>query len=308
MSIRNVAIIGTGAVGGVYAMYLHQTYGDEFFVIAGKTRRKRIEKNGIKVNGNVFFPRVIDPEDTSVKMDLIIFGVKNYDLEQAIEDVKNFVTEKTILLPLLNGITASDRIKAVYPNSRTLLGLSMGIDAIRYEDGIENTDNGIIQLGYEENVVIAREVEEVRKYLAYAGLDARIYPDMKRMLWRKWMLNVGVNQASAITGAKFKYFGQSKELLTLLQKAMLEVLDLAKAANVDLTMQDVKDIEQVIINFTPEGKTSMLQDVENLRRTEIDYFAGTVVEYGKKLKVPTPVNEVLYLAIKAREQIYLENR
>jgi 2-dehydropantoate 2-reductase len=184
----------------------------------------------------------------------------------------------------------------------------MGIDALRSEDGIVNTDDGIVQFGYEDNTNMADEVIEVQKYLTDAGIDARVYPDMKRMLWRKWMLNVGVNQASAITGAKFKYFGRNKELLTLFQKAMIEVLELAKVANVNLTMEDLDDIEKVVINFTPEGKTSMLQDVDASRRTEIEYFAGTVVEYGKKLDVPTPVNEVLLLAIKAKEQIYLTNR
>jgi 2-dehydropantoate 2-reductase len=64
----------------------------------------------------------------------------------------------------------------------------------------------------------------------------------------------------------------------------------------------------VVIHFTPEGKTSMLQDVEACRKTEIDYFAGTVLEYGKQLEVPTPVNYVLYLALKAQEQIYLADR
>lgn len=307
MSIRQVAMIGTGAVGGVYARYLNKTYGSNFYVIAGGERKERIEKNGIKVNGVVYYPQVLNPEDTTIQMDLIILGVKNYDLEKALQDVVNFVKDDTLMLPLLNGITASDRIKETYPKARTLLGLSMGIDAIRSRDEIINTNDGILQFGYEDNTMIAEEVKEVLEYLTKAGIDARVYPDMKRMLWRKWMLNVGVNQASAITGAKFKYFDRNNELFTLFRKAMLEVLNLAKAANVNITMEDVTSIENIIINFTPEGKTSMLQDVDALRRTEIDYFAGTVVEYGNKFHVPTPVNEVLYLSIKAKEQIYLGN-
>lgn len=307
MEIKNTAIIGVGAVGGVYAKYLHNTYGKAFSVVAGKDRKVRIEKNGVKVNGEIYYPNVIDPENiSSDKMDLIIFGVKNYDLDQAIRDVKYLVKENTVMLPLLNGVTASDTIKSAYPKARVLLGLSMGIDGIRGSDGIVNTDDGIVQFGYEDNTVIADEVESVERYLKAAGIDARVYKDMKRMLWRKWMLNVGVNQASAITGAKFKYFNKSEELLMLFRNAMLEVLELAKAEGVDLTISDVNDIEEVILNFTPEGKTSMLQDTEAKRKTEIDYFAKTVVEYGKRLKVPTPVNEVLYMAIKAKEQIYLD--
>jgi 2-dehydropantoate 2-reductase len=306
MSLSNVALIGIGAVGGVYARYLHDTYGKNFYIVAEGKRKERIEQYGITVNGNIYHPQVISPEEKNIKMDLILFGVKNYDLEQAIQDVKNIVKEETILLPLLNGITASDRLREAYPQARTLLGLSMGIDAIRNEAGIVNTDDGVIQFGYEDNSVMANEVGEVLNYLTKAGINAKVFPDMKRMLWRKWMLNVGVNQVSAITGSKFKYFGKHEELLILFRKAMLEVLEIAKAAQVNLTMEDVQKIEKVIIRFTPEGKTSMLQDVEASRRTEIDYFAGTVIEYGKRYHVPTPVNEVLYLTLKAREKIYLE--
>ena len=306
MSIRNAALIGTGAVGGVYAMHLHNTYGMEFYVVAGDSRKKRIEQNGIKVNQMTYYPQLIEPSETKHKMDLIIIAVKNYDLEQAIEDIQNLVKVGTIILPLLNGITASDRLCVAYPKAKIMLGLSMGIDAIRTEEGIVNTDDGVIQFGYEDNTVKAKEVNEVLCYLTKAGIQAKVYSDMKRMQWRKWMLNVGVNQASAITGAKFKYFGRNKELFTLFRNAMVEVLELAKAANVKITMEDITHIEEVILNFTPEGKTSMLQDVEAMRKTEIDYFAGTVIEYGVKYHVPTPVNEVLYLALKAKENIYLD--
>ncbi|MBA4686866.1 MAG: 2-dehydropantoate 2-reductase [Candidatus Galacturonibacter soehngenii] len=306
MAIEEVALIGTGAVGGVYAKYLHAKYGNKFYVVANGSRKERILQNGIKVNEQVFFPQVISSDLKNKKMDLIIFAVKNYDLEQAMKDVKKLVSKDTILLPLLNGITASERLESTFSNSKTLLGLSMGIDAIRTTDGIVNTDDGVIQFGYEDNRIPSQEVIEVEQYLKEAGINAKVYPDMKRMLWRKWMLNVGVNQASAITGAKFKYFGQVKELLDLFRGAMLEVLEIAKASNVNLTMEDIEQIEEVIVNFTPDGKTSMLQDVEAKRRTEIDYFAGTVLEYGKKLKIDTPINNVLYLSLKAKEKIYLD--
>lgn len=305
MSIKQVALIGAGAVGGVYAKCLHNKYGNNFYIVANGNRKERIQKQGITVNNHVFKPQVISSQEENVKMDLIIFAVKNYDLEQAVKDVKNLVKDNTIMLPLLNGITASDRIQKAFPNSRTFLGLSMGIDAIRTENGIVNTDDGVIQFGYEDNTVLASEVEEVNQYLNDADIAAKVFPDMKRMLWRKWMLNVGVNQVSAISGAKFKYFGQNEELLTLFKRAMLEVLSLAKAYNVNLTMEDIEQIENLIIHFTPEGRTSMLQDVDARRRTEVDYFAGTVVEYGKKRNVATPVNEVLYLALKAKEKVYL---
>ena len=90
--------------------------------------------------------------------------------------------------------------------------------------------------------------------------------------------------------------------------SMDEILQIAKCEKINLTEQDRDDIIEMLINYPPHKKTSMLQDIEALRPTEIDYFAGTVVELGKKHGIPTPVNYTLYLAIKAKERVYLDKK
>jgi len=85
---------------------------------------------------------------------------------------------------------------------------------------------------------------------------------------------------------------------------MNEVLKIAKASQIDLREEDIDDFVTLMNSFSPMGRTSMLQDVEAKRRTEVDYFAGTVIEMGKKLNIPTPVNYVLYNIIKSVEQLY----
>ena len=77
---------------------------------------------------------------------------------------------------------------------------------------------------------------------------------------------------------------------------------------IGLTEKDRDDIVQILINYPPEKKTSMLQDIEAKRRTEIDYFAGTVIELGKKTGIVTPVNRILYYAIKAKEKVGLAEK
>jgi 2-dehydropantoate 2-reductase len=85
---------------------------------------------------------------------------------------------------------------------------------------------------------------------------------------------------------------------------MNEVLTIAKALNIDLRKEDIEEFVALMDHFSPFGKTSMLQDVEAKRKTEVDYFGGTVVELGKKLNIPTPVNHVLYCIIKSLEELY----
>ncbi len=307
MKITKAGIIGTGAVGGMICSLLHKEYADDFYVIGNDVRSKRVSQ-GLTVNGEKLYPPVLNTEKEKQALDLVILCVKNYDLESSLKDLEAAIDDHTIILPLLNGVTATDVIRKAFPNNRVFYGIVMRTDAARVDYDVTFKTCGEIQLGYARNDECAEEVEAVRDYLLKAGLKAVVYPDMLRMLWRKWMINIGANQVSVLTGAKFKYFGMFEEIVVLLRASMKEIVDIAKVNNIHLTEQDLEDVVQILINYPPEKKTSMLQDMEARRRTEIDSFAGTVMNYGIKSNVPTPINTMLYYGIKAREKVYLKEK
>ncbi len=304
MEIENVAIIGMGAIGTVYGNLLYQKYGSNFAIIANGIRGEKLKADGTTINGNTFHPRVIAGPEENFKADLILVCVKNYQLDHALADMKDLVCEKTVILPLLNGITARDRILSAFPNNKVLYGLSIYIDAVRTPEGVLNTVNGVIQFGNADNSTLAPEVVDVERFLTAAGIEVQVCPNMIRTIWKKWMLNVGGNQVSAATGAAYGKICSIETNRILFCEAMMEVVALARASCIDLSEKDVLEFENMMRTFSPQGKTSMLQDVEAKRRTEVDYFAGTVVELGKKLNVSTPVNHVLYCIIKSIEQLY----
>jgi 2-dehydropantoate 2-reductase len=303
MEIKKAALIGLGAIGSVYGHLLHNAYDGNFSVIAGGERAKRLRENGVKVNGLPFFPAVVEPSDV-FEADFIIVCVKNYQLEQAIEDMRGFVGSSTVILPLLNGVTAQRRLQDAFPQSKVLYGLAIYIDAVRTADGVVNTRDGVIQFGEADNTTISPEVEAVRSYLDGAGIQTEVCPDMVRAVWKKWMMNVGINQVSAVTRSPYGKVASTPSSMTLLHEAMMEVVALAKAAGIHLEDGDALEIEQALKNFSPKGKTSMLQDVEAKRQTEVEYFAGTVVQLGEKYHVPTPVNHVLLLLLRSMEALY----
>jgi len=304
MNIKNVALIGMGAVGTVYGNLFHEKLGSDFVVISGESRKEKLKASGFTINKKTFYPQVLSSNDEIVKFDLIIFCVKNYQLEEAIEDVRNFVSDKTIMITFLNGVTARERIKKAYPNNNVIYGLSMRIDAVRTAEGVYNTEDGEIQFGNADNSIIAPEVLAVQECFNNVGIKNCIYKDMIRTIWRKWMLNVGVNQVTAITRAPYGKVTSIETNLTLFKEAMMEVVAIAKVANIDLREDDVSEFVTLMDSFSPNGRTSMLQDIEAKRRTEVDYFAGTVIDLGKKYNVPTPVNHVIFCIIKSMEQLY----
>jgi 2-dehydropantoate 2-reductase len=125
---------------------------------------------------------------------------------------------------------------------------------------------------------------------------------MIQTLWWKFMINVGINQASAALRSTYGLFQTSREAKDLMESAMREVAAIARGLGIDLTEEDILKWNRVLSGLSPGGKTSMLQDVEAGRKTEVEMFAGKVMELGRRHNIPTPVNEKLYRLIKGMEQ------
>ena len=118
------------------------------------------------------------------------------------------------------------------------------------------------------------------------------------------MMNVGINQTSAILRAPYGVYQKTGEARELMLQAAREVIPISRKEGINLTEEDLTRIPGIIDEMAPDGKTSMLQDVEAGRKTEVELFSGTVIELGKKHGIPTPVNEVLYRMIRVIEQTY----
>lgn len=267
------------------------------------SRGERIKAAGAVVNGEKVMPKVVDPNNTDFKADLVIFTVKNYQLENALADVKNIVADNTILLTILNGVWARDRIKEEFPNNTVLYGLSK-TDAARTEQGVECTWEGQIQFGEADNTVMSEEVSAVKSLFDEAEIDSLVCEDMLRAVWVKFMINVSVNQLSAVTHAGYGAFLNIPYLNKAMHEVMTEVITLANAMGINISETDADAHEKTMDKSDPYGQTSMLQDIEAKRKTEVEYFSGTVIRLGKQYNVPTPWNDRLYMLIKTMENLY----
>ena len=173
MQIKNVAMIGAGAIGGVYAYSLHKLLGDNFAFIANGKRKERLEKEGLYLNGEHFSPKVVS-SDEDIKFDLIIVGVKNYQLQSAIEDMRNLVGENTIILTLLNGISAREVLKEEFKDNHVLYGLAIKIDAVKVGNKITQNSKAIIQFGDKYNKTMSEEVLAVKNLLNDAKINNQV--------------------------------------------------------------------------------------------------------------------------------------
>ncbi|HJX36093.1 MAG TPA: ketopantoate reductase C-terminal domain-containing protein, partial [Dehalococcoidales bacterium] len=146
-----------------------------------------------------------------------------------------------------------------------------------------------------------QRVTRVQTLLGKAGIVYETPPDMMHFLWWKFMINVGINQASAVLRAPYALFQTSEEARGLMESAMREVILLAQKAGVNLSEEDISGFDPYLARLNPRGKTSMLQDVEAGRKTEVEMFAGRVIELGRHYNIPVPVNQMLFDQIREIE-------
>lgn len=298
-----LAMIGLGAVGSVFGMDLYNAYPEEFFAIASGSRYQRLTAEGLMVNDMRYPIKVEQPQADTVPADIIFVVVKNYGLESAIEDMRAFVGEQTIIVPLLNGISATPALRAAFPQARVLFGIAMGIDARRTGNAVDFTTRGVLQFGWEQNKEpYAPEVIQVRDILAATPIPLEIPEEMEHAVWKKFMLNVGYNQVTAAVDCFIYECTEVDNYFRLTSAAMQEVVEIAKASGVGLTEADREATEKFMAAFPRTAQTSMHQDIKAGRITEVDYFGGTVEEYGRRLGIATPINSVLRQIIRGKEE------
>ena len=302
--IKKIAVIGAGAMGSVYAAKFFEMDKDRITLVAKGERYARLRTQGLTVNDRHYALPVIDVEEKAPSSDLIIVAVKHHHLPEAIQDMKNRVGDHTLILSVMNGIESEEQIGAAYGMEKVLYAVSVGIDALRRENKITYSTQGKIYFGEAENHDLTERVTRIQSLFDRAGIIYETPEDMIRTLWWKFMINVGTNQVAAVLRAPFAILQTSQEARELMESAMREVMEVAEAKNVQLSQADLDNWFAVLSGLSPEGRPSMLQDVEAKRKTEVEMFAGKMIQLGKALHIPVPVNKAFFRIIRVIEQNY----
>ena len=299
--IKNVAILGAGAVGAYFAASFSAAPGLSASLIARGPRRERLQRDGLLVNGQPYHLPVIHPDDENPPLDLIIVALKHHHLEAALPDLQGLVGDQTVILSVMNGLDSEALIGALYGMDRVLYGISVGIDALRTGNQVTYSQPGKHFFGEATNQPLSPQVRRVQAAFEVAGIAYETPPDMIRIMWWKFMVNVGMNQASAVMRAPYGVFQTSPPARDLMKALMGEVIDLAAASDVDLSKEDITEWDRFLATLSPQGKTSMLQDIEAGRQTEVDIFGGKVVRLGQELGISTAVNRTVFQIIQVLE-------
>lgn len=296
--IKKVLICGLGAIGSIYAVKILQNNKADLSVLVDKARLSRYKSEPLNFNGKEYLFKYITPEE-NFSADLIIIATKNNSLRHVLTEINNFVGENTIILSLLNGLKSEDIIAETFGKDKVLYSYYIGHTSTRTGRNIIHDDVYKTVFGENDNAVPSQNVMAVKNFFEQSNIKYEIPVDMEYSRWWKFLVNVGYNQASAVLNASYGDFQSSERVNNIAINLMKETVEVAKAHGVKNTQNLIPEVLECIKTMLPQTRTSMLQDVDARRETEVDVFAGYVSELGKKYNIATPYNDMFLEIIKA---------
>ena len=275
--IKTTAIYGLGALGMLYGSMLQKTYGPENVkFVMDSPRSARHKKDVYTINGEHFDFALLDAAEVTGPSDLVIIAVKGPSLAEVVEQTAPSIGSDTIIISFMNGITSEDILAERYGRSHVLDCIAIGMDAMRDGTQLSYTKCGKLQFGSRDGSQGA-DAQAVEQYFA---VPHEVRGDIRRAMWFKFLLNVGVNQACTVYETDYGHVTSPGPICDEMKEAMREVCRLAAVEGIELTEADIEAAIELERTLKPDGYPSMRQDALTERPTEVDLFAGTVIVMG----------------------------
>jgi 2-dehydropantoate 2-reductase len=303
--MMRIAIFGVGGVGGYFGGRLADA-GREVVLIARGAHRAAIESDGLRIEspkGNlVVRPALVTDRPADVgPVDLVIVGVKTWQLDEAAEAMRPLVGPGTTILPLLNGVEAPGRLASVLGREGVLGGLCRVLASL---DG----PGRIVHTGLEPTIVLGEMAgrqsprsERVRDVLVEAGIRTELPADIRVAMWEKFMLIATWSGIGAVTRVPIGVWRTLPETRELAGEGLAEVLRVGQARGIDLAEETVLRTMKAYDATPGEGIASMQRDIMADRPSELEAQSGAVVRLGAAVGVRTPVHTFLHRALLPQE-------
>jgi len=301
----HIAVMGTGAVGAYFGVKLAAAGHDLVFIARGK-HIEALQREGLKVNspgGNLRITNARFTADTrdAGGVDLILFCVKSYDTETAVELLAPMIDPGTTILSLQNGIDNPEKIAGRWGDERTLAGVVYVGAQITAPGVVTHSAGGKIIFGPSTGAV-GGNAKLVERTLSAAGIPCELSGDIQQVQWTKLLWNAPFCAVSCLTRANVKQIVESEPLTRLVLDCMSEVQAAALSRGINLPDKlcaDALTFSRGLGAFKP----SMLQDLEAGKPLEVDAFNGVVIKLLQQAGKAAPTNQSFYAMLK-----YLDKR
>ncbi|MGV6845341.1 MAG: ketopantoate reductase family protein [Lutibacter sp.] len=302
-----ILIYGAGGVGGYFGAKLAQAGNDVTFIARGK-HLTEIQKNGLKVksikgNFSVNVTAIDEVDKIKDQPDLVIFGVKSWQLIEAAKNCLPLVHSKIVFLPLQNGANNCNKLLKVLPKENIICGLCRIVSKIESPGVINHFE-------YEPEIVLGeitnqktKRILAIKDVLTKAEIQNKIPENIQLAVWRKFLFIATFSGIAALTRSTIGEILKSKYLKKMMQSVAEEIVSIAQIKKINLTEKDIKKSFEIYKKLEPNTTASMQRDLMEGKPSELENFNGYIVKLGQQLKIKTPINELVYYALLPQEEL-----
>lgn len=308
-----IAILGAGALGCAIGASLTEGGHETWLLDRSPVHVETMRRNGLQVddaNGSrrVAVRATTEAGDVGVA-DLVVVLVKSFHTDAAMRGALALVGPGTAVLSLQNGLGHEDILADVVGRERVLAGKTYVGGVLRGPGHIESGVAGKATYIGELDGRVTPRVQAIAEAFGTAGLTTAISDNIVGTMWDKLLVNVATGALAGITRLTYGQLYDEPLLEATALAAVSEAIAAARAAGVKLSMTDPKQAWSLAREGLPAAfKTSMLQSLEKRSMTEVDFINGSVVRWGERFGVPTPVNATLVACIKGIERAMADER
>lgn len=305
-----IGILGIGAVGGYFGGLLAEKYHGsdeaEVIFIARPDSVKAINERGLKLimpsdEKTIWPDRAVSDAATLPPLDLLICAVKSYDLEESMATFGDCITQNTIILPLLNGIDAKDRIKKMYPRAQVIDGCVYLVSR-RVEPGVIRELGNIHKMYFGADDVERSRLLRMEELFANAGIDCELSADIRQTIWQKYIFTAAMASLTSYLDMTTGSILANPEHRQLMVGLLAELKQIADREQVFFPGDIIADTIKKMESLPFESTTSMHSDFQKGGRTEYLSITGHAVKLGDDLGIDTPLFDRILLDFEKRQK------
>ena len=311
--MKNILIVGLGAVGTVFATFLKKANHNVFGLVK-ESHLKFLKDNALYVEGIWGKHRAnldlitADVENLKeVEFDLIIVAVKSFDTKETVKSLTPLINSKTKVILTQNGYGNYETASKYIDKSKLLLGrVIFGSKLIEPFHAYVTVNADDVRIGQPENLIGDREVLDVVCLIKHSGIPASFSKDIYKVLWDKILYNCALNPLGALLECNYGTLAKNPETKKIMNSIIDEIFKVAKMNDIKLNYDNPEDYKKIFYeNLVPPTKDhfpSMYYDLKNRKRTEIDALNGAIVKLGENVGYLPKVNFTITNLIKFKEQ------
>jgi 2-dehydropantoate 2-reductase len=294
-----IAVMGSGGVGGFYGGHLARVGCDVTFVARG-AHLQAMREHGLRIesaaHGDVHLPQVNVTDDPATigTVDLAILAVKLWDIEDVAKKLKPVVGPHTAVLSLQNGVIKDDILRREFGDKAVMGGVGYVATHISRPGVIHQTGKLQRLLFGEYDGRRSARAEALLAAALRTGIDVELVADIRRTLWEKYVFLVGLSGSTSTMRLPIGPIRENPQTRAFLHDLMRETVAVGRAHGVALP-EDYADQRLAFADTVAADMTSsMHHDLERGNRLEVAWLSGGVVQLGKAVNVPTPVNRAVW--------------